>query len=103
MAKRIYVIQLSARAQKDFKAIQRYTLKQYGEKQVLRYSTMMKTGIETIAKNPALHGHSRPDIPERYQSYQVGKHSVIYRVSDHIIFIVAILHGNMDFMSQLKE
>jgi plasmid stabilization system protein ParE len=38
MAKRKYAVQLSERAQKDFKAIQRYTLKRYSEKQVLKYS-----------------------------------------------------------------
>ena len=102
MAKRKYVIQLSARAQQDFKAIHRYTLKQYGEKQVLKYSTVMKTGLEKLAKDPERHGHFRPDIPERYRSYQVGKHSVIYRVDEHKIFVVAILHGSMDFMSQLQ-
>jgi plasmid stabilization system protein ParE len=67
MAKRKYAVQLSERAQKDFKAIQRYTLKRYGEKQVLKYSTMMKSGIENIAGNPTLYGHARPDIPERYK------------------------------------
>ena len=101
MAKRKYAVQLSERAQKDFKAIQRYTLKQYGEQQVLKYSTMMKSGIEHIAGNPARHGHSCPDIPERYRSHQVGEHSIIYRVDENNIFIVAILHGRMDFRNQL--
>lgn len=102
MAKRKYVVQLSARAQKDFKAIQQYTLKQHGEKQVLKYSTVMKTGLEKLAKDPELYGHFRPDIPERYRAYQIGKHSVIYRVDERTIFVVAILHGSMDFMSQLQ-
>ena len=102
MAKRKYAVQLSERAQKDFKAIQRYTLKRYGEKQVLKYSTMMKSGIENFAGNPALYGHSRPDIPERYRSHQVGEHSIIYRVDENKIFLVAILHGRMDFRNQLQ-
>ncbi len=101
MAKKTHVIQLSARAQKDFKAIQRYTLTQYGEKQVSEYSGKLKIGLENIAKNPDL-GHSRPDIPGRYRSYRVGKHSVISRMDDGIIFIVVILHGSMDFLNQLK-
>ncbi len=102
MAKRKYAIQLSERAQKDFKAIQRYTLTHYGEKQVLKYSKIMKTGLENIAKNPALCGHYRPDIPKHYKSYQIGEHSLIYRVDKDQIFIVAILHGSMDFRSQLQ-
>jgi len=102
MAKIKYAVRLSERAQKDFKAIQRYTLKRYGKKQVLKYSTMMKSGIENIAGNPTLYGHSRPDIPERYRSHQIGEHSIIYRVDENNIFIVAILHGRMDFRNQLQ-
>ena len=102
MAKRKYAVQLSERAQKDFKAIQRYTLKQYSKKQVLKYSKMIKSGIENINENPALYGHSRPDIPERYRSHQVGEHSIIYRVDENKIFIVAILPGSMDFRNQLQ-
>ena len=102
MAKRKYAVQLAERAQKDFKAIQRYTLKRYGEKQVLKYATMMKSGIENIAGNPTLYGHARPDIPERYKSHQVGEHSIIYRLDENKIFIVAILHGRMDFRKRLQ-
>jgi len=102
MAKRKYAVQLSERAQKDFKAIQRYTLKRYSEKQVLKYSKMIKSGIENINENPALSGHSRSDIPERYRSHQVGEHSIIFRVEENKIFIVAILHGSMDFRNQLQ-
>jgi plasmid stabilization system protein ParE len=102
MAKRKYAVQLSERAQKDFKAIQHYTLKRYSEKQVLKYSKMIKSGIEHINENPALYGHSRPDIPERYKSHQVGEHSIIFRVDENKIFIVAILHGSMDFRNQLQ-
>jgi plasmid stabilization system protein ParE len=101
MAKTKYAVQLSERAQKDFKAIQRYTLKRYSEKQVLKYSKMIKSGIEKINENPVLYGHSRHDIPERYSSHQVGEHSIIYRVDENKIFIVAILHGSMDFRNQL--
>jgi plasmid stabilization system protein ParE len=102
MAKRKYAVQLSERAQKDFKAIQRYTLKRYSKKQVLKYSKMIKSGIENINENPVLYGHSRPDILERYRSHQVGENSIIYRMAENKIFIVAILHGSMDFRNQLQ-
>ena len=68
----------------------------------LKYSKMIKSGIENINENPALYGHSRPDIPERYRSHQVGEHSIIFRVDENKIFIVAILHGSMDFRNQLQ-
>ena len=102
MAKRRYVVQLSERAQKDFKAIQRYTLKQYSKQQVLKYSKTIKSGIEKISKNPELYGHSRPDIPERYRSHQVGEYCIICRVDEKTIFIVAIFHRSLDFLTQLQ-
>lgn len=98
-----YTIQLSARAEKDFKAIQRYTLKTYGEKQVWIYTGMLKEGIQRLEENPALYGHTRPDIPQTYRAYKIAEHSLIYRIEDRMVYLVAILHGNMNFPSQLKK
>jgi len=102
MVKKKNTVRLSERAQKDFKAIQRYTFKRYGEKQVLKYSKLIKSDLEKISENPVLHGHFRYDIPERYRSHQVGEHCIIYRIDENKVFIVAILHGSMDFENQLS-
>ncbi len=97
-----YTIQLSKRAQKDFKSIQRYTLKTYGEKQVWVYTGMLKEGLYKLEENPKLYGHTRPDIPQIYRAYKIGGHSLIYRIEEQTVYLVAILHGNMDFPSQLE-
>jgi len=96
-----YVIELSARAQKDFQAIQRYTLKRYGEGQVLKYAGMIKAAFANITENPLLYGHTRFDIPPHYKSYRVGAHDIVYRIEIGVIFVVAILHGRMDFSAQI--
>jgi len=96
-----YVIELSARAQKDFQAIQCYTLKHYGERHVLKYAALIKTAFENITENPLLYGHSRFDIPERYKSYRVGAHDIVYRIEIDTILVVAILHGHMDFPAHI--
>lgn len=98
-----YTIQFSARAEKDFKAIQRYTLKTYGEKQVWIYTGMLKEGMRKLEENPGLYGHTRPDIPQTYRAYKIGEHSLIYRIEDRTVYLIAILHGSMDFSSQLKK
>lgn len=98
-----YKIQISARAEKDFKSIQRYTLKTYGDKQVWIYTGMLKEGLRKLADNPKLYGHSRPDIPQIYRAYKIGEHSLIYRIDSDTVYLVAILHGSMDFSSQLKS
>jgi len=98
-----YTIQLSARAEKDFKAIQRYTFKTYGEKQVWIYTGMLKEGMRKLEDNPGLYGHARPDIPQTCRAYKIGEHSLIYRIEDRTVYLIAILHGSMDFSSQLKK
>ncbi|WP_454063018.1 type II toxin-antitoxin system RelE/ParE family toxin [Candidatus Nitrospira salsa] len=82
--------------------MQRYTFKRYGEKQALKYSKLIKSGLEKIPQNPVLYGHFRYDIPEQYKSHQVGKHSITYRIDENKIFIVTILHRSMDFENQLS-
>lgn len=98
-----YTVRLSARAEKDFKAIQRYTLKTYGEKQVWIYTGMLKEGMRKLEDNPGLYGHMRPDIPQTYRAYKIGEHSLIYRIEGCTVYLVAILHGSMDFFLQLKK
>ena len=98
-----YTIGFSARAERDFKAIQRYTLKTYGEKQVWKYTGMLKEGLAKLESNPGLYGHGRPDIPQTYRAYKIGEHSLIYRIEGRTIYLVAILHGSMDFSSQLNK
>lgn len=97
-----FKVQLSARATKDFKDIQRYTLKTYGDKQVWRYTRLLKDGIEKLQQNPSLYAHARPDIPQTHRACKIGEHSLICRIEGQIIYIVAILHKRMDFISQLK-
>jgi len=98
-----YKIAFSSRAEKDFKSIQRYTLKTYGDKQVWIYTGMLKEGLRKLAENPKLYGHSRPDIPQIYRAYKIGEHSLVYRIDSDTVYLVAILHGSMDFSSQLKS
>lgn len=98
-----YKIYFSARAEKDFKSIQRYTLKNFGENQVWKYTGMLQEGLSRLEENPQLYGHHRPDIPKTYLSYRVGEHSLIYRIKEQDVYLVAILHGQMSFATQLKK
>mgnify|MGYP002622583372 CR=1 FL=1 len=103
MADKKYSIRISARLEKNFKAIQRYTLQTYGENQAWKYVGMLKEGFRKLEENPGLYGHTRPDLPQIYRAYKIGEHSLIYRIEDRIVYLVAILHGSMDFTSQLKK
>ncbi len=102
MPKKNYTVELTKRAEKDFKSIQRYTLQKYGAQQVIKYSEQIKDGLNNLCENPALYGHGRPDIPEKCRAYRLGEHSIVYRVEKNTVFVLAILHGNMNFIEQLR-
>jgi toxin ParE1/3/4 len=97
-----YILYLSERAKNDYKKIQRYTKKSYGKEQVLKYASMLKECLEKITGNPML-GHFRPDIPQTYKAYSAGEHIIVYRLENQTVYVVAILHGSMDFLSQLEQ
>lgn len=97
-----YTLYLSERAKSDYKKIQRYTKNSYGKEQVLKYASMLKECLEKIKNNPML-GHFRPDIPQTYKAFGAGEHIIVYRLEDQTVYVVAILHGSMDFLSQLEE
>ncbi|MBW4476121.1 MAG: type II toxin-antitoxin system RelE/ParE family toxin [Tolypothrix brevis GSE-NOS-MK-07-07A] len=97
-----YTLYLSERAKSDYKKIQRYTKNFYGKEQVLKYASMLKECLEKIRDNPML-GHCRSDIPETHKAYNAGEHIIVYRLENQTVYVVAILHGSMDFLSQLGE
>jgi toxin ParE1/3/4 len=91
-----YTLYISERAKSDYKNIQRYTRDFYGKEQVLKYSALIKDCFAKITENPML-GHQRADIPQMYKAYNVGKHVIVYRVEEQMVYVVTILHGSMDF------
>ncbi|MUG91181.1 hypothetical protein F7734_01175 [Scytonema sp. UIC 10036] len=102
MSKENYILYLSGRAKKDYKKIQRYTKNSYGKEQVLKYSAMLKECLEKIRDNPML-GHFRSDIPQTHKAYNAGEHVIVYRLENQTVYVVTILHGSMDFLSQFEE
>ncbi|MBW4646832.1 MAG: type II toxin-antitoxin system RelE/ParE family toxin [Goleter apudmare HA4340-LM2] len=97
-----YTLYISKRAKSDYKKIQRYTRDFYGKEQVLKYSALIKDCFAKITENPML-GHTRPDIPQMYKAHNAGKHIIVYRIEEQIVYVVTILHGSMDFSHQFDE
>lgn len=90
-----YVI--SAKAREDFKAIAKYTLEKFGEKQSLKYSQGLKTVLVDLAYNPEL-GRKYVAVKDKMLSrYRYKAHVIFYYESQNEIFIVRVLGGRMDF------
>ena len=97
---REYSLYLTERAKRDIKDIQRYTLQAHGSAQVRDYAETIKTCLGKLGTHPQL-GHERVDIPKGYRAWPVGKHVAVYRVEDRAIYVLAILHGRMNFTDQI--
>jgi toxin ParE1/3/4 len=95
-----YVLELSDEAYDDLIDIQNYTLLEYGESQMEKYSDILEQALEHILYYP-LSGHSRIDVPEKYLTWQVEEHILIYRVENNIIYLVRVLHKKMNFLKWL--
>ena len=81
-------------------SIGRYTLKQWGKAQQIRYLTQLDGAFHDLADKPDI-GRACDDIRKGYFKYGVGKHVIFYRHTKGQIEIVRILHGRMDIEQHL--
>ena len=94
--------EISPAAQKDLKEIARYTLKEWGAAQSLRYAAALDRCFVEIAKGTRL---SKSPF-ERHPSLKVSRcehHYVFYlQIADHPPLVIAVLHEKMDMLQRLK-
>lgn len=85
----------------DLLSIGRYTRKEWGKAQQIRYLTQLDCAFHDLADKPGL-GRACDDIREDYFKYGVGKHVIFYRhTGKDQIEIVRILHDRMDIEQHL--
>ena len=100
MSRPKYVLEISSEAYDDLVEIQKYTFIQYGELQWKKYEELLEGGLEHIQTFPKS-GVSRNDIPDKYLSWPVGEHLMIYRIEGNIVFLIRVLHQKMNFLKWL--
>ena len=88
------------RARDDLLSIGRYTRKQWGKTQQIRYLTQLDNAFLDLADKLDI-GHACDEIRKGYFKYGVGKHMIFYRHTKGQIEIVRILHGRMDIEQHL--
>lgn len=97
----MYTPQISREAQEDLKQIWKYSADNWGEKTASQYMKKIAETIEVgLVYNPFL-GNSCHDVRLHYRRYVVGSHIIFYKVSAKTIFIVRVLHKNMDYKNAL--
>jgi len=92
---------LTRKARDDLLAIGRYTGKQWGKAQRIRYLTQLDNAFHDLVNKPDL-GRACNDIREGYFKYNIGRHVIFYHsIGEDQIEIIRILHGRMDIEQHL--
>ena len=75
--------------------INQYTIKQFGERQAVRYLENLRDRFQFLVENPSL-GKKREDVKTGYYSYFEGSHTIYYKIQDDNIAIIDVLHQSME-------
>lgn len=93
-------ILIRPRAREDLKAVWRYSLRQWGERQADLYLQQLDHGIRSLVEFPDI-GSPCDHIRAGYRKLQINRHLIFYRRRDQHIDIVRVLHQAMDVESHL--
>ncbi len=93
---------LSDQAQADYEDMLSETLRRWGEQQYDRYAVLLNGAFLALQDNPSL-GHRSRQLPARYRSLHVGRHLIIYRFTEGMVYVVRILHDRMDVRQRIEE
>jgi toxin ParE1/3/4 len=91
---------LRPRAQRDLEEIWEYSAAKWGVDQAEAYIRQIQRTLHLLADEPRL-GRSCDNIRPGYRKYPSGSHLVFYRILDHGIDVVRILHQRMDVEQHL--
>ena len=88
---------ITPRAAADLRAIARYTVRTWGNKQRDIYLSAIDRRFSWLAENPSL-GKPRPEVGHGYCSYPEGSHVIFYLMSEDGIDIIGVPHQRMDVL-----
>ncbi len=95
--------EISEAAEEDWRSIVNYTFEQFGEVQVRKYMSQLKTCTEILAKGEP----PFKNVDDLYPSMRLKhcQHHYIFGLmrDQRPMLVVAILHERMDLMKQLKK
>lgn len=93
---------LSHLAAIDFASIYEYTLTEFGAIQADNYTEALENTLTSIAQSPFI-GRTYPDINEYIRRLDYRQHAVFYRIRENDVFILRILHQQMEPLRHFSE
>ncbi|WP_227370755.1 type II toxin-antitoxin system RelE/ParE family toxin [Halomonas sp. M20] len=93
---------LSNLASEDFAAIFEYTLLNFGTHQADAYTDDLESIFDLLSRSPLI-GRECPEIAKEVRRHDHQQHVIFYRRKEHKIFVIRILHRQMEPMKHFFE
>ncbi|MDF1580154.1 MAG: type II toxin-antitoxin system RelE/ParE family toxin [Desulfuromonadales bacterium] len=93
---------LSKLAAEDFAAIYEYTLLNFGARQADAYTDDLESVFRLLSSSPLM-GHECQEIADGVRRHDHQRHAIFYRRRESRIFIIRILHQQMEPMRHFSE
>jgi toxin ParE1/3/4 len=93
---------LSKLAAEDFAAIYEYTLLNFGARQADDYTDDLESTFHLLSSSPLM-GHVCQEIADGVRRNDHQRHAIFYRRRESGIFIIRILHQQMQPMIHFSE
>ena len=91
----------SAQAREDLLEIEEY-IGQANPRAAMNFLDKIMNRCEQIGQFPGI-GRRRFELKTGYRSLVEGQYIILYRVSNHQVEVVRVLHGKRDFEQIMKE
>lgn len=85
---------LTSDAQNDLIDIRRFTLKQWGEKQSLKYLSEIRQMLRILSERPSI-GKRHREVADDVFSFPYVSHVVYYTLNKSQLVVFAVLHKSM--------
>lgn len=96
-----YQLVIAPVARDDLKAIYQFSVARWGQARADKYLEQMKESFHLLLEQPML-GHERSELLTAIRSLPVESHTIFYRIANHQINIIRILHCRQDPNRYLK-
>jgi toxin ParE1/3/4 len=93
---------LSNLAVEDFTAIYEYTLLNFGVVQADAYTNSLESTFDLLFSSPLM-GYEYPEVSDGARRHDHQRHAIFYRQREQDIFIIRILHQQMEPMKYFFE
>ncbi len=93
---------LSNLAVEDFTAIYEYTLLNFGAIQADTYTENLESTFHLLYSTPLM-GYECPEIAEGVRRHDHQRHAIFYRPRNNEIYVIRILHQQMEPMKHFFE